>query len=67
MLYNKGTTNEREEKNMVKVIFKDMEVCKDYYFNLTDDQYRLLLWLYNQDFLVSAEIEVFKDYDFEEL
>ena len=54
---------------MVKVIFKDMEVLKDYYFNLTDDQYRLLLWLYNQDFLQSAEIEVFKDKDedFEEI
>ena len=52
---------------MVKVIFKDMEVCNNYYFNLTDDQYRLLLWLYNQDFLQSAEIEVFKDEDFEEI
>ena len=52
---------------MVKVIFKDMEVCNDHYFNLTDDQYRLLIWLYNQDFLQSAEIEVFKDEDFEEI
>lgn len=52
---------------MVKVIFKDLEVCNDYYFNLTDDQYRLLLWLYNQDFLQSAEIEAFKDEDFEEI
>ena len=52
---------------MVKVIFKDMEVINDYYFNLTDDQYRLLIWLYNQDFLQSAEIEVFKDEDFEEI
>ena len=51
---------------MVKVIFKDMEVYKDYYFNLTEDQYRLFLWLYNQDFLASAEIEVFKDEDFED-
>ena len=58
---------EREENKMVKVIFKDMEVCNDYYFNLTDDQYRLLIWLYNQDFLQSAEIEVFKDEDFEEI
>ena len=52
---------------MVTVIFKDMEVFKDYYFNLTDDQYRLLLWLYKQDFLQSAEIEAFKDEDFEEI
>lgn len=52
---------------MVKVIFKDMEVLNDYYFNLTDDQYRLLLWLYNQDFLQSAEMEAFKDEDFEEI
>ena len=52
---------------MVKVIFKDMEVSNEHYFNLTDDQYRLLLWLYNQDFLQSAEIEVFKDEDFEEI
>ena len=52
---------------MVKVIFKDLEVLKDYYFNLTDDQYRLFIWLYNQDFLQSAEIEVFKDEDFEEI
>lgn len=52
---------------MVKVIFKDMEVLNDYYFNLTDDQYRLLLWLYNQEFLHSAEMEVFKDEDFEEI
>lgn len=51
---------------MIKVIFKDMEVLKDYYFNLTDDQYRLLIWLYNQDFL-QAEIEAFKDEDFEEI
>ena len=49
---------------MIKVILKDMEVCKDYYFNLTNDQYRLLLWLDNQDFLASAEIEVFIDDDF---
>ena len=52
---------------MVKVIFKDMEALKNHYFNLTDDQYRLLIWLYNQDFLQSAEIEVFKDEDFEEI
>lgn len=52
---------------MVKVILKDMEVYNDYYFNLTDDQYRLLIWLYNQDFLQSAEIEGFKDEDFEEI
>lgn len=52
---------------MTKVILKDMEVLNDYYFNLTDDQYRLLLWLYNQDFLQSAEIEAFKDDDFEEI
>ena len=52
---------------MTKVIFKDMEVSNDYYFNLTDDQYRLLLWLYNKDFLQSAEIEAFKDEDFEEI
>lgn len=52
---------------MVKVIFKDMEVLNDYYFNLTDDQYRLLIWLYNQDFLQSAEMEAFKDEDFEEI
>lgn len=52
---------------MVKVIFKDMEVLKDYYLNLTDDQYGLLIWLYNQDFLQSAEIEVFKDEDFEDI
>ena len=58
---------EREEDKMVKVILKDMEVCNDYYFNLTDDQYRLLLWLHNQDFLHSAEIEVFKDEDFKEI
>lgn len=56
--------NEREEDKMVKVIFKDLEVCKDYYFNLTDDQYRLLVWLDSQDFLASAEIEVFRDDDF---
>ena len=58
---------EREENKMVKVIFKDLEVLNDYYFNLTYDQYRLLIWLYNQDFLQSAEIEIFKDDDFEEI
>ena len=63
LLYKK----EREENKMVKVIFKDLEVLKDYYFNLTDDQYRLFIWLYNQDFLASAEIEAFKDEDFEEI
>lgn len=52
---------------MINVIFKDMEVSKDYYFKLTDEQYRLLRWLYNQDFLQSAEIKVFKDEDFEEI
>ena len=52
---------------MVKVILKDIEVFNNYYFNLTDDQYRLLLWLYNQDFLVSAEMEVFKDDEFKEI
>ena len=52
---------------MIKVILKDMEVLNNHYFNLTDDQYRLLLWLYNQDFLASAEMEVFKDYDFKEI
>ena len=63
LLYKK----EREVNKMVKVIFKDLEVLNNYYFNLTDDQYRLFIWLYNQDFLQSAEIEVFKDEDFEEI
>lgn len=52
---------------MVKVIFKDMEVLNNHYFNLTDDQYRLLIWLDNQGFIHSAEIESFKDEDFEEI
>lgn len=52
---------------MIKVILKDMEVLNDHYLNLTDDQYRLLLWLYKQDFLASAEMETFKDDDFKEI
>ena len=52
---------------MVKVILKDKELCRNDYLELTDEQYRLLNWLNEREFLDEVEVEVFEDYEFKKI
>ena len=61
--YSKG----KEKGKMVKVILKDKELCRNDYLELTDEQYRLLNWLNEREFLDEVEVEVFEDYEFKKI
>ena len=49
---------------MLKVIIRDIRARQNYYLNLSNEQYRLLLWLDNNDMLRSTEVEVYENYEF---
>ena len=52
---------------MIKVIIRDIKARQNYYLNLSNEQYRLLQWLDNNDILRSTEVEVYENYEFKEI
>ena len=50
---------------MKKVILKDKVTFQKYCLELTEEQYRLLIWLDNVDLLTDAEIEIYNGYEFD--
>lgn len=52
---------------MIKVIIRDTETHQNYYLSLSNEQYRLLLWLDNNDMLRATEVEVYENYEFKEV
>ena len=52
---------------MVKVILKDTRWSENNYLELTDDQYRLLTWLDNREFMEEVEVEVVESYEFQKI
>lgn len=52
---------------MVNVILKDTRWNENNYLELTDDQYRLLNWLDNREFMEDVEVEVVESYEFQKI
>lgn len=65
--YNKGKLKERRIEKMVQVIVKDIRCCENNYLELTDDQYRLLEWLDNKEFMEDVKVEVVDSYEFQRI
>ena len=60
--------NKRKEKGkMLNVIIKDVTFEQNYYLRLSEEQYRLLEWLGEKDMLPDIIIEIFEEYEFEEI
>ena len=62
--YTIDTVKERRIKKMVKVILKDTRWDENEYLELTEDQYRLLKWLDNREFMADVAIEVVESFEF---
>lgn len=52
---------------MVQVILKDTRCCENNYLELTDDQYRLLNWLDNKEFMEDVVVEIVDSYEFQKI
>lgn len=52
---------------MIKIIIRDTRAHQNYYLNLSNEQYRLLLWLDNNDMLRATEVEEYENYEFKEV
>ena len=52
---------------MLNVIIKDVTFEQNYYLKLSEEQYRLLEWLGEKEMLPDIKIEVFEEYEFEEI
>ena len=52
---------------MLNVVIKDITFDESYYLKLSKEQYRLLEWLGEKEMLPDIKIEVFEDYEFEEI
>ena len=52
---------------MLNVIIKDITFDESYYLRLSEEQYRLLEWLGEKEMLPDIKIEVFEEYEFEEI
>ena len=52
---------------MLNVIIKDLAGDNSYYLKLSEEQYRLLEWLGEKEMLPDIGIEVFEEYEFEEI
>ena len=58
---------EKEKGKMLNVIIKDVTFEQNYYLRLSEEQYRLLEWLGEKEMLPDIKIEVFEEYEFEEI
>ena len=65
--YTIDTVKERRIEKMVKVILKDTRCCENNYLELTDDQYRLLDWLDNKEFMEDVVVEEVESYEFQKI
>ena len=52
---------------MLNVVIKDFDFEQTYFIRLSEDQYRLLEWLEKKEMLTDVRIEMFEDYEFEEI
>ena len=52
---------------MLNVIIKDVSFEQNYYLRLSEEQYHLLEWLGEKEMLPDIKIEVFEEYEFEEI
>ena len=52
---------------MLNVVIKDITFEQNYYLRLSEEQYRLLEWLSKKEMLPDIKIEVFEEYEFEEI
>ena len=52
---------------MKNVVLRDKKFGHNYHLKLSEEQYRLLVWLDNEDVLRDVSIEVFDNYEFEEI
>ena len=52
---------------MLNVISKDVTFEQNDYLRLSEEQYRLLEWLGEKEMLPDIKIEVFEEYEFEEI
>ena len=52
---------------MLKVVIKDIDFEQTYFIRLSEEQYRLLEWLDKKEMLTDVRIEMFEDYEFEEI
>ena len=52
---------------MLNVIIKDVTFDESYYLKLSKEQVRLLEWLLKKEMLPDIKIEVFEEYEFEEI
>lgn len=65
--YTIDTVKERRIEKMVQVILKDTRCCENNYLELTDDQYRLLEWLDNKEFMEDVVVEIVESYEFQKI
>ena len=52
---------------MLNVVIKDIDFEQTYFIRLSGEQYRLLEWLDKKEMLTDVRIEMFEDYEFEEI
>ena len=52
---------------MLNVIIKDLAGDNSYYLKLSEEQYRLLEWLVQEDILVDVRVEKFEGIEFKEI
>ena len=52
---------------MLNVVIKDLAGDNNYYLKLSEEQYRLLEWLVEEDILVDVRVEKFEGIEFEEI
>ena len=52
---------------MLNIVIKDVTFEQNYYLRLSEEQYRLLEWLGEKEMLPDIRIEIFEEYEFEEI
>ena len=52
---------------MVNVVITDVSLEESYYLKLSEEQYRLLEWLVEEDILVDVRVEKFEGIEFKEI
>ena len=52
---------------MLNVVIKDITFDESYYLKLSKEQVRLLEWLVKKEMLPDIIIEIFEEYEFEEI
>ena len=52
---------------MLNVVIDNIDFNESYYLKLSEEQFRLLEWLNKKGILTDVTIEIFEEYEFEEI